>query len=163
MSRGSVTILMIAASVHAQLSLTPTRIFWSADQIVRTTDGEDGARVLVSQALEEHVRTFPNKTTMVIGGQIREHWLPSIDGAHFQRLNDDEARTHLAQCGRVLFIGSVKVDGDRATVSVGEGNRCSASGMDVRFRHSVDGWQLQRDGVQGGFVSSLGHCGCPAI
>lgn len=155
-------IFVIACSVsaHAQLSLTPTRVFLSADQIARAAGNDNSATSLVSQALAEHIRIFPDKTTTVIGAQISEDWLPAIDGVHFQRLNDDAARSHLQQCGRVIFIQSLQLNADFATVAVAEGNRCSDSGLNLQFRHAAAGWRLERDGVHGGFASGQGECGC---
>ena len=75
-------------------------------------------------------------------------------------LTDDEARAHLQQCGRLLFIGSMNRSGDMVRIAVAEGTRCAKSGVDLQFQRSADGWQSEtgEGGLSGLFLSSSHHC-----
>jgi hypothetical protein len=154
--------LMICHVTFGQVSLTPNHApFLTSDQLTVVATTESAARSIVSQALAEHVRSFPHKTTTVIGAQIPENWLPAIPGVEFLRLADDAARAHLQQCGRILYINSFRLLTDElATVAVAEGNSCSNSGLDLRFRRVADDWRLETDGVPGGFAGGTSECAC---
>lgn len=115
----------------------------------------------MSQALTNYIRVFPKTTTTVIGVQIPEPWLPTIPGVRFVRLTNDAARTHLQQCGRLLFINAFNArTSDAVTITIADASRCSMTGLDLRFERSADGWHLKTDGVPGGVVSGKTDCGC---
>jgi hypothetical protein len=159
---GFAGVLVICHVTFGQVSLTPNLApFLTSDQLTVVATTEAAARSIVSQALAEHVRSFPNKTTTVIGAQIPENWLPAIPGVQFLRLTDDAARAHLQRCDRILWVKSFRLLTDElATVAVAEGNSCSDSGLDLRFRRLADGWHLNTDGVPGGFASGTSECSC---
>ena len=144
--------LLTCHAAFGQILLTPNHApFLTADRLRAVAMTEEAAASIVSQG-SRHVRTFPNKTTTVIGAQIPENWCHRFQGYAFRRLTDDAARAHLQQCGRLLFVNSFSlVTNELASVAIEEGNRCGGSGLDYRFRRSKDGWQLETDGLHGGF------------
>jgi len=158
---GFAATLIICSVTFAQVSLTPNHApFLTSDQLTTIGTTEAAASSIVSQALAEHVRIFPRKTTTVIGAQIPEDWLPVIPGVRFLRLEDDAARAHLQECGRILYVNLFRLTDDVATIAVAEGNSCSSSGLDFQFRRLADGWHLVTDGVQGGFGGGASGCAC---
>jgi len=159
---GFVGVLMICQVAFGQVSLTPHHApFLTSDQIAAAVRTEAAASSIVSQALAERLRIFPNNTTTVIAAQIPENWLPAIPGVQFRRLTDDAAREHLQQCGRILYVRSFGLLTDKlATIVVEEGNACSGFGQELRFRRVADGWHLETDffgSVLGGVTSG---CDC---
>jgi hypothetical protein len=99
----SVWALMICHVAFGQVSLTPNRApFLTSDQLTAVAPTERAAASIVSQALTDYLRTFPNTTTTVIGAQLPDDWLPTIPGTQFVRLTDDATRAHLQQCGMLL-------------------------------------------------------------
>src|SRR5215813_8883209 len=151
---GLAGVLMICHVAVAQVSLTPSHApYLTSDQLTNIATMEAAASSIVSQALAEYVRTFPNKSTTLIGAQVPANWLPAIPGVRFLRLADDAARAHLQECGRILFVHLFTLTDDLATITVADGNICSDSGLNFRFRRLADGWHLVTDGVGGGFAS----------
>jgi hypothetical protein len=146
----------------AQISLTPDRApFLTADQLTATAGSDDAAAAILSQALAEYIRIFPSETTTVIGAQIPERWLPTHPELRYLRLTDEQARAHLQQCGRVLYVQSFSaITPERITITVAAGNRCNVSGLDFPFRRLELRWRLDTQGARGGFSSGMSHCGC---
>ena len=71
----------------AQISLTPDRApFLTADQLTAATGSDDAAAAIVSHALAEYSRIFPDETTTVIGAQVPEKWLPTIPEVRYLRV-----------------------------------------------------------------------------
>ena len=159
----AVSMIAISHAVFGQVSLTPNRgPFLTTDQLIAVMGDETTAAAIVSQALGEFLRwrrLDPNVSKTVIGSQIPVSWLPLVTNVEFFRLTDAEARTHLQQCGRLLFVNSFSLTGGVVDIAVADGNRCSIGGLDLRFDRAADGWRLQTGGVPGGFVS--GQSGCP--
>jgi len=153
--------LIASHAAFGQVSLTRWHApFLTSGQITALAGTEETAASLVSQSVAEYVRIKPSTTIMVVGAQIPAKWLPAIRGVRFLRLSDDEARTHLEQCGRLLFINRFGLGtSDRATVEIGEGGDCTQSGFDLRFHRSPDGWHLD-DEVHGGFGGGVSDCHC---
>ena len=158
---GFAGMLMICHVAVAQISLTPSHApYLTSDQLTNIATTEAAASSIVSQALAEYVRIFPDKSTTLIGAQIPENWLPAIPGVRFLRLADDAARAYLQQCGRILYVHLFRLTDDLATISVADGNICGDSGLDFRFRRLADDWHLVTDGVGGGFAGGSSECAC---
>jgi hypothetical protein len=144
----------------------PPFVFLSTDELTAVVGTEAAASTIVSQALASRFRyPFSKKATTVVASQIPEAWLPAISGVRFQRLTNEAAREHLQHCGWVLYVHAFTLpDADTVNITVAERNRCGASGIDLRFKHSGDGWQQDPtgdpSGVGGGFESVTGHCAC---
>jgi hypothetical protein len=154
--------LTLSRGASGQITLTRERApYLTADQITAEAASESTAATLVAQALAEWMRLHPNTTTPLIASQIPEQWLPTIPGVQFVRLSDDAARVHLQECGKLLFVHSLKLTAiEQATVGLADGTPCSVQGMFLRFQRLRDGWHFVTEGVDGGFVSVTGHCQC---
>ena len=157
--------VIVSLPVFAQVTLTRFKgPFLTSDQIVEKARTESDAASLISQALAYKTKgmVYPITTIMVIGSQIPQEWLPVVSGVQFQRLDDDAAREHLQQCGKLMYITDLRFEASGlAAVAVAEGDRCSTVGNYVLLQQGREGWRQTALGVGGGFGGGVGDCGCP--
>jgi hypothetical protein len=154
-------LTLLAHAALAQVSLAGRPPLLTADELAAILGGESQARAVVSRALREEIRSLPGKTLTVIGAQIPEEWFPAIPGITFVRLSDDKARTHLQECGRLVFVYSLtRTTTNVADVAVAEGNACSLAGQHLRFTRSVNGWRFEHRRDRNSWSEGGSHCGC---
>jgi len=155
-------VVVMTSPAVGQVSLTPSRApFLTSDQLTAVVETDAAAATIVSQALAYFVRVFPDTTTTLIASQIPPNWVPEIPGVQFIRLTDDAARTHLQECGRLLFVNSFgPPTSDAIAIHIAEGSRCTTSGLMLRFNRSANGWHRDADGIQGSSVGGTNHCPC---
>ena len=158
----AIALAMVGHVVFGEISVGCCHApFQTADELTAVMDSESEAGVVVSRALLYAIRSFPNKTTAVLAGQIPEKWLPVIPDVQFVRLSDDAAKTHFQQCGRLLFVNSFKrATNDIVAIDIAEGNKCQWIGSSLRFNRTAEGWREIDDGVPGGFASAGSDCDC---
>jgi len=160
----AVLILTVAVFAGGQLRLPDLDLALATEATLRGVVGSD-ARAVITDSIVYALGVLPKpasgtpRIVTVLAEQIREEWLPQVEGVRFERLPLEQASVRWrAQCLRLLWV-IADVTEDRLRVSVAEGNRCQNSGTLREFDRTAQGW-VARPGVGGGSGTGTTECPC---
>jgi hypothetical protein len=160
------SVLMTAGGGTGQNSTAPVL---ASNDITVEIGNEVDARNVVAKVLT-HAMANHERREFFLASQVRNEWLPAVQGVEFVRLSDTDIAGHLSGCGLYWIISRL----ERAdnVVSMWLEQRCG--GRTLHYVVSFDGneWRLGAPGTGkdgGGWIQGIGSGvaarppGCPCF
>ena len=123
-----------------------------ADRIAAAIGSEADARIVMTMFLRETFQPGDRaRTEFVLRSQMRDEWLPNLQGVAIVQLSEADATARLA-CGSYLVISAQRQND--GVVRVTGQPKCSASVQTTDFAIRDGQWRAVASGIGSGWVGS---------
>ena len=156
---GPVLAECLADDVQAEASrgLRPSEQPQTANQIAATIGTDADARTVMSMFLTDAFRPADSpRTEYVLSSQMRDEWLPTVEGVEIVQLSDADAAARWATCRSYIVIFVSRQSNGRVLVI--RRPKCSASARGTDFAIRDGQWRAVGSGIGSGFAGIPADC-----
>jgi hypothetical protein len=135
-------LAVLSAAQPGAVRTTGTHpVVLSSEQLITRSGSEDVTSFIVGDAFRQFLHDGRTRTVSVFAAQLKEDWVPQIDGVRVVRLSNDEVTAFREQCGALVLIRDFVVKGDVASVWIGRFTRCNGSAIELRYARAAGRWR----------------------
>ena len=141
----------------ASRAVQPSRQPLTADRIAAAIGSDADARTVMSMFLTDAFRPAGSaRTEYVLRNQMRDEWLPTVEGVEIVQLSDADAAARWATCQSYMVISVVRQS--NGSVRVIRSPKCSASARGTDFAIRDGEWRAVSRGIGSGFAGIPADC-----
>ena len=142
----------------ASRAVQPSREPLTADEITAAIGSDADARAVMSMFLAEAFRPSGSpRTEYVLRNQMRDEWLPTVEGVEIVQLSDADAAARWATCRSYMVITLVARQNNGSVRAI-RAPKCSASARGTDFAIRDGEWRAVSSGIGSGFAGMPADC-----
>ena len=141
----------------ASRAVQPSQQPLTANQIAAAIGSDADARTVMSMFLTDAFRPAGSpRTEYVLRNQMRDEWLPTVEGVEIVQLSDADAAARWATCRSYMVISVSRQS--NGSVRVIRSAKCSASARGTNFAIRDGQWREVGRGIGSGFAGIPADC-----